>query len=139
MGWPVQDWIKPGPAQEKMIPSVREERFSDYALGEGPVHEAFLRTLQWAAQEGVSVVLARPPFHHTFQDEIPTAVHQQTQQYIQSLKAEHDLSVFVSANRRWSRARPMYADPDHLSPIGSRQFTDELCKKVIVPLLSEED
>lgn len=125
--------------QEKTIPTVREKRFSGYALGEGAVHEGFLSTIQWAEENGVALVLARPPFHQTFQDQIPTAVHHQIQTYTQAMEAEHGFSVFVTANRRWPKARPMFSDPDHLSPIGSRQYTEELCKKVIVPLLDGED
>lgn len=125
--------------QDMIIPTVREERFSDYAIGEGPIHQHFLKTLQQAAETNTDVVVVQVPFHQSFTDQIPRAVRQQFRTYIETMQAEHQFSFYVSENPNWRNTRSLYTDADHLSAIGSRKLTDEVCKKVIAPLLAGRD
>lgn len=122
--------------QRNLIPQVGEERFARYAVGDGRVHDALRETLRWAKANDVEVVLAHVPLHTTFQAQIPPAVRKRLGAYLADLAPRYDVTRFTPSSSRWPTTRSLYTDADHLSAIGSRRFTDELCKEVIAPMLS---
>ncbi|MFT4975626.1 MAG: hypothetical protein ACI8S6_001513 [Myxococcota bacterium] len=125
--------------QQMLIPNVRQERFARFALGSGDVHEGLLDTLRWADEEGIAVVIVKSPLHRTFMEQIPLGVRKKYDAHLKALSQDHGVTVFTPDSARWLTTRSLYIDADHLSAIGSRKLTDELCKKVIAPLLVEGD
>ena len=124
--------------QTSLIPRVREERFTHYAVGDGLVADAEATFLARTAAEGTQVVLARVPLHHTFAAQIPPEVDALFTAHLEALAAQHPhVSLFVPSDPNWPSTRNRFIDPDHLSDDGSKRFSSELCLEALVPLLRE--
>ncbi len=124
-------------ARAAMLPRLQRQRFSQYEVGRGPVHEAVLEMIAWTRAQGSTLALVKLPLHKLFIAEIPLQAIVDYNAYVDQLVATYDLPVFETSSPKWLTSRQRYMDPDHLSDDGSSRLSRVVCRDLLSPLLSE--
>jgi len=118
-----------------VLPTLREDRYEPYLVGDGQVHDGLLALLDWARARDVQVAFVKLPMHGDFQEGIPRSVRQSFTAYIDAIAEEHGAIVYDGHNRDYRTNRRWYLDPDHLNADGAKRFTKTVCRKVLAPML----
>ena len=118
------------------IDTLAEERYQNYRLKDGPVHQHLIELFDWAQHNEVTVFLAATPLHEAWRKRIPNEVWSDYQAHLAALQADYGVQIFQSTAPGWSKTRKRFIDPDHLSDDGSKRFTAELCTSIF-PVMGE--
>jgi hypothetical protein len=108
-----------------------EERFADYEVGTGPVHQHMLQLIEWTQSRDIRLVIVEVPLHRDFLDEIPPEIMDRYRSYLDTLVESHGVRIFRSSDASWSKTRSRFLDPDHLNADGSQRFSREVCQALL--------
>ena len=126
-----------GTAVSTMLPTIGEERFSDYVTGSGMVHDSMLDLLAWSRAEGVQLGIVRLPLHDRFLSRIPPEATQKNEAYLRWLSQEEGIPVFSTDGPEWTKKKGYYIDPDHVGPRASERLSHHVCRRMLTDMLSE--
>ena len=108
-----------------------EERFADYEVGTGPVHQHMLQLIEWTRSRDIRLIIVEVPLHRDFLDEIPPDIMDRYRSYLDALVETHGIPVFRSPDTSWAKTRSRFLDPDHLNAGGSQRFSREICQALL--------
>lgn len=126
-------------ATSTMLPTLADERFTRYVIGEGLVHDRLMALIDWSERRGVKLGIVRMPLHDSFLRRIPSEVHSTYEAYLSQLTDEHGIPVLIPSNAPWARKQSSYIDPDHIGPRASQLLSEQVCRELVTPLLSGEE
>ena len=119
-------------ATSTMLPRLYEERFANYEVGTGLVHDRMLSLIAWSERNDVQLVIVQLPLHDSFLRRIPPEVFEAEEAYLRMLSGEHSILVHNAMGVSWARRRSQYIDPDHLAPAASKLLSDDICRGVLL-------
>lgn len=124
--------------QDEFYTNVRQQRFSDYTIGQGRVHERFVGLLDAAAAAGTDVVLVRLPLHDDFREAVPPEAMAHYIALTDQIAKDRGLTLFDAHKPSVTREKRAWIDPDHLGPRASTRLSREVCRTAVVPLLQAQ-
>lgn len=113
--------------------SAAEGRFGSWERGGGLNHRRGVETLEWAKEQGVTVLFVNMPLHPRFFRVIPGDVYAAHLRAFRALEQE-GVHVWDANLSPWRAQDEHWLDPDHTSPSGAALLSHELCEQ-LVPLL----
>ena len=128
-------WRWAARAHERLL-DITEERFGDWAVGEGDAHAYLLDLLAWAEAADVAVRLVNMPVHALYQERVPPAAQATFAAYLDDLTRDRPADWYDANTPAWNAAEGIWIDPDHLDPVGAERLSRELCEAVIAPALA---
>lgn len=126
-------------ATNNMLPRIHEERFKNYVVGDGLVHDRMMSLIDWSTTHNVTLAIIRLPLHDIFLRRIPLEAAQSNEAYLRRLETEHGVPVLNGSSPQWSQRRLDYIDPDHLSARASLKFSEHVCQKMLLNMLRAQN
>ena len=126
-------------ATSTQLPRLKEDRFTRYAVGTGPVHAGMRSLIDWSRDNDVLLGVVQLPLHNTFVRHIPESVLDESSRYLMDLTLNDQIPVHRASDVRWIHKRSSYIDPDHLGPNASRLFTEHVCQGMLISRMKGAD
>ena len=114
-------------AEVDMLPGLTEERFADYAAGDGHLHDHLMALIALADARDIQLGIVHLPLHSSFMEKIPPVVQQTYTDYVAGVAKAHKIPLMDGNLPGRRDHRPSYVDPDHLAERAANKFTEAVC------------